>query len=81
MEIPHLVEREEHFLIPGPRADLRLFLRFLPSERPFDTVAAPYCMCVAPPSLRHYPSPIASADTPGREAPQYFPDARKEHGQ
>lgn len=38
MEIPHLVEREEHFLIPGPRADLRLFLRFLPSERPFDTV-------------------------------------------
>jgi pimeloyl-ACP methyl ester carboxylesterase len=37
MEIPHLVEREEHFLIPGPRADMRLFLRFLPSERPFDT--------------------------------------------
>ena len=31
---PKLDPREQHFAIPGPEADLSLFLRYLPSEQP-----------------------------------------------
>src|ERR1700678_3184241 len=34
MTIPLLAEREKHFLIPGPRSGMRLFLRLLTSEMP-----------------------------------------------
>ena len=29
-----MTDREEHFLIPGPKSDMRLFLRFLATEKP-----------------------------------------------
>jgi pimeloyl-ACP methyl ester carboxylesterase len=34
MMLDQLADGEEHFLIPGPRPDMRLFLRFLPSKTP-----------------------------------------------
>jgi pimeloyl-ACP methyl ester carboxylesterase len=35
MPFEELADREEHFLIPGPKPDLRLFLRFLASTKSF----------------------------------------------
>jgi pimeloyl-ACP methyl ester carboxylesterase len=40
-EFPKLDVREEHFLIPGPRAKLKLFLRYLPSLRTNGTQRRP----------------------------------------
>jgi pimeloyl-ACP methyl ester carboxylesterase len=34
MEISRLIDSEEHFFIPGPIPDMRLFLRFVSSNRP-----------------------------------------------
>src|ERR1022692_3180375 len=34
MTLAQLADGEEHFLIPGPHPDMRLFLRFLPSNTP-----------------------------------------------
>jgi hypothetical protein len=31
---PKLDAREEHFYIPGPRQNLSLFLRYLPTDQP-----------------------------------------------
>jgi alpha-beta hydrolase superfamily lysophospholipase len=33
-DFPLMDHREEHFFIPGPKSDLRLFLRLLTSETP-----------------------------------------------
>ncbi len=40
-DFPKLDPREQHFRIPGPNADLALFLRYLPAERPAGAAPRP----------------------------------------